>query len=166
MHILQSYRLKTPLCLGCYFAKLLLSVRIAAAEGATNTVPLPKEFLDQQTTWGEEANGLRAGVCWFEFSGKMEIRTTVLSFNTNVAWNYVTPPGKKFLKCELRDAHWRLYQTTRCYSDTLPAGTKPTNAGMPMACAIHVSYSPGIRHPCAVDSRGRHARLSSVARPP
>ncbi len=105
MHPLQTCSLKTLLCLACYYALLLPSAHVAAAQAATNTVPLPKQFMDPQTAWGEATNGLRAGVSWFEFSGKKEIRTTVLSFNTNVAWNYVTPPGKKFLKCELRDAH-------------------------------------------------------------
>jgi len=81
---------------------------VVAADGDTDAVPLPKEVLGPQTAWGVETNGFRAGVCWFETSGKMNIRTTVLTFKTNATWNYVAPPGKKFLKCELRDARGML----------------------------------------------------------
>jgi len=103
MRMLQSCRLKTPLCLGCYFTVILLSAHIAGAERNTNAVPLPPGLISPHTAWGEETNGVRAGVDW-ELSGGMNVQVVLLTFKTNAAWHYVAPPGKKFLIFELRDA--------------------------------------------------------------
>ena len=98
---LQSFGLRPIPWLGCCFAILALSDNMALAQSMTNSVP--KELLSPQTAWGEETNGLRAGMNW-EFSGKMNVRVAVLRLTTNAAWNYVGPPGRTFPKCELRDA--------------------------------------------------------------
>jgi hypothetical protein len=103
MHLLQSCRLKTILCLGCFFPMLLLSAHVVAGEADTNAVPLPKELISPHTVWGEERNGIRAGVDW-EVSGGMNVQVVVLTFKTNAAWHYVAPHGKKFMTFELRDA--------------------------------------------------------------
>jgi hypothetical protein len=82
---------------------LLVFAHTVDAEGATNGVPVPNDLISPQSTWGEETNGFRAGVNW-ELSSKMEVRFIVLTSKTNVWWNYVAPPGKKFAKFELRNA--------------------------------------------------------------
>ena len=96
-------RHKEALSLRCCFVMLVFSAHMSAAQSTTNSVPVPLELLSPQTTWGDETNGLRAGMNW-EFSGKMNVRVAVLRLATNAASNYVGPPGKTFRKCELRDA--------------------------------------------------------------
>jgi hypothetical protein len=82
---------------------LLLSGNMAGAEGNTNAVLLPKDLISPHTAWGEETNGVRAGVDW-ELSDKMDVQVFVLTFETSAMWNYIAPPGKTFMKFELRDA--------------------------------------------------------------
>lgn len=71
---------------------------------ATNATPLPEWLTGPRTAWGGETNGLRAGLVWNDSSSKLGVTVLVLTFQTNTAWRYVAPPGKNFLKLELRDA--------------------------------------------------------------
>jgi hypothetical protein len=95
-------------------AKLLLCLCVAATEADinsafarddTNITRLPDYLTGPQMAWGEETNDLRAGLDWGETANKMDARVLVLTFRSNVWWDYVAPPGKKFLKLELQDAH-------------------------------------------------------------
>ena len=133
----QSTRLKILLRLGCCFAILLLSGRMAAAEGATNSVLVPKELMGPQTAWGEETNGVRAGINW-ELSDKMIVRIFVLTSRTNTAWNYVAPPGKIFMRFELRDARGMI-QT--------PLKGKKMDVELPMRILTkEMPHSPAVGH--------------------
>jgi hypothetical protein len=99
---------KALLCLQCLFAMVLPLGHTAAAAEDMSAVPLPTELKSPQMVWGGGSNGFRAGLCWGDFSGKMDITVLVLTFKTNTAWRYVVPPGKKFMKLELRDARGTL----------------------------------------------------------
>jgi hypothetical protein len=145
MHIIQSSRLKTSFCLSCYSATLLLSAQMAAAQADTNAAPLPKELLSPQMAWGEETNGIRAGVDW-GLSDKMSVRVVVLSFKTNETWLYVAPPGKEFRTFELRDARGVLLA---------PLNGKKLDGELPQQIlAKNLPYRPasGIHHRKTLDN--------------
>jgi hypothetical protein len=125
---------------------LLLSGKMAAAQGDTNALPLPKELLSSHMAWGEETNGVCAGIDW-ELSDKMNVRVVVLTFKTNVAWNYVAPPGKKFMAFELWDARGVLLT---------PLGGKKLDGELPQRILTKdLPYRPasGIHHRRTVDNR-------------
>ena len=70
---------------------------------------VPKELMGPQTAWGDETNGIRAGMNWEPFGrGNSKVSESVqivlLTSKTNTGFNYVAPPDKKFTKLELRDA--------------------------------------------------------------
>ena len=70
-----------------------------------------------KTAWGDETNGIRAGMNWEPFGrGNSKVSESVqivlLTSKTNTGFNYVAPPDKKFTKLELRDAQGVLLYST------------------------------------------------------
>jgi hypothetical protein len=100
----QPFVLRRVLLILCYLGVITMPGGLAAANVDTNSTPVPNEFIGPRTAWGEETNGFRAGLVWGDSPSKMDVAVIVLTFKTNIAWKYVAPPGRKFLKFELKDA--------------------------------------------------------------
>jgi hypothetical protein len=82
----------------------MLLLSSAAALARAGSEQIPAALLDPRVAWGADTNALRAGLGW----GAASATVVVVTSGTNAPWDYVAPPGRKLLACELRDPEGRL----------------------------------------------------------